>query len=85
MNSIKYMPTNISSNIIFNNNTSTNTNTNTNLLTGNKCSKSNATSEKFNLCLECNKKEKYFPVYYGQKNILLKGFTECFNNETKLL
>jgi hypothetical protein len=85
INSIKYMSTNISSNIIYNNNNNTDTNTNTKLLTGNKCSKSNATSEKLNLCLECNKKEKYFPVYYGQKNILLQGFTECFNNETKLI
>ena len=88
--SIKYMQTNISSYMIYNNNTSADMNTNTNansiILTGNKCSKSNETSEKLNLCIECNKQEKYYPVYYGEKkNILLQGFTECFNNETKLI
>jgi len=89
--SIRYMQTNISSYMIYNNNTDTNTNANTKtnsniiILTGNKCSKSNETSEKLNLCIECNKQEKYYPVYYSQKNILLQGFTECFNNETKLI
>ena len=87
VNSIKCIPTNISSYIIYNNNTNTNINndTNTKILSGNKCSKSNETSEKLNLCIECNIVEKYYPVYYGQKNILLEGFTECFNNETKLI
>ncbi len=51
----------------------------------NKCYLYSKESLKMNLCIECNIKKGYYPVYFKGYNIYPKNFKECFNNETKLV
>jgi len=47
-----------------------------------KCKTSNYQSYIYDLCLECNIDEDYFPAEFPD-NAFLHGFTECYNNTTK--
>ena len=47
-----------------------------------KCKTSNYQSYIYDLCLECNIDQEYFPAEFPD-NSFLNGFTECYNSTTK--
>ena len=80
--------TNIATTIITNTPTSIITNNFTTsendnqIITNNKCKKATQESLEYNLCLECNTENNYFPVYKPNDEFF-HGFIECYNNSTK--
>ena len=47
-----------------------------------KCKSSTSESAKYNLCIECNAEQNYFPAYFPDTTFL-HGFSECYNSNTK--
>ena len=47
-----------------------------------KCKSSTPESAKYNLCIECNSEQNYFPATFSD-NTFLHGFAECYNSNSK--